>query len=349
MRSLKATAAGSVFFLAMAASALAKDDTVDSGNNIGEMLRRIIGDIWNPFFLLIALLAGLGGIWMMGKGLMKMVEAANDRGGKGYSPAIAFVIVGAMLIALPDAAGVGAMSVLGSARGGDTLSSAGLDYNDNGMSGSFLDSITGGLASAVTPENCLDSGAPAVCMAHNIAANAVPMGIMTIFSLVFLGGMVSFAYTLMDMAKNADGRDNSKGHLTRLVMAILLMNAPIAFGFITTTVFGSIDSPIGTDGLVTSSALLKYDGGSALEIVKTYSQLIAHGFTILSFFGVWAYVRGIFMIKGVAESGKQAGSYGMAAVYMIAGMLMANSKASVCVVMTTVGGPSMATGFCGIT
>jgi hypothetical protein len=125
-----------------------------------------------------------------------------------------------------------------------------------------------------------------------------------------------------------------------------LMNAPMAFQFMSTTVFGNSESTLSLTGLNASSGLLTYDSGSRIDIVIRYAALIGYSFTILAFFGAWAYIRGIYMVKGVAEAGRQAGSYGMAGVYMVAGILMANAKASTCVILKTTGGAAMAAGFC---
>lgn len=317
----------------------------DTSNTLGQKLVGLIENVWNPLFLLIAVLAAVGGIWMMAKGLMKLAEAANDRGGKGFAPGLIWIIVGTMLIALPDTAGMGMTTVFGSARGGGELSGAGLDYKD-GYSGNYFAPFTGGTVAPGDVTNCLGADDPAVCMARNIAVNAVPMGIMVLFSLVFLAGLAGFAMTLVEMAKNSDQPGQSKSHITRLVICILLMNAPIAFSFMSQTMFGNSNSTLTEFGLNSDSSLLKYTGGSSIDIVIRYSKLIGYAFTILAFFGAWAYIRGIFMVKSVAEAGRNAGSYGMAGVYMVAGILMANAKASTCVIMKTAGGAGLAAGFC---
>lgn len=319
----------------------------DTSNTLGEKLVGLIDNVWNPLFLLIAVVAAVGGIWMMAKGLMKLAEAANDRGGKGFAPGLIWVIVGAMLIALPDTAGMGMSTIFGSARGSGTLTGAGLDYKD-GITGDYFKAMTGGTVAAGDVANCLVADDPAVCMARNIAVNAVPMAIMVLFSLVFLAGLAGFAMTLVEMAKNSDQQGQSKSHVTRLVVSALLMNAPMAFSFMSQTMFGTSTSTLtGAFGnLDPDSSLLKYTSGSSIDIVKRYSALIGYCFTILAFFGAWAYVRGIFMVKGVAEAGRNAGSYGMAGVYMVAGILMANAKASTCVIMKTTGGAGLAAGFC---
>ena len=332
-------------FAAVPLVLLAGEARADTANTVGEKLVGLIENVWNPLFLLIAVAAAVCGLWMMAKGLLKLADTREHMNGKGIGPGLAWIVVGAMLIALPDTAGIGMTSVLGSARGGGALGGAGLDYND-GMSGDWLTAMTGGTVSPGSVENCVGSDEPAVCMARNIATNAVPMGIMVLFSLVFLAGLAGFAMTLVDMARNAEG-NQSKSFVTRLVIGALLMNAPIAFSFMSTTFFGSSQSTLSTVGhLNPSSGLLTYTTGSSIDIVVRYSKLIGYSFTILAFFGAWAYVRGIFMIKGVAEAGRNAGSYGMAGVYMVAGILMANAKWSTCIILKTAGGSGLAAGFC---
>lgn len=313
---------------------------------IGDRLSSIVTEVWNPFFLLIAVGVAVTGLFIFFRGMMKIVEAAQSGGRGGFGPGITHIVVAVFLIALPDAAGIGMTSVLGSARGGATLGSGALDYNDRGMSGSFLDAITGGLATVGEVDNCLVSEAPATCMAKNIAVNVIPMAVMMLFAMVFLVGLVAFASAIIDIAKASERGDNSRGHVTRIVTSVLLMNAPLFFTMLTTTLLNPNDSPITTTGLNVRSTMLSYPAGSTLEVVQRFTELIGHSFTILAFFGAWAFVRGIFMIKSVAEKGPQSGSYGMAAVYIVAGILLANSKFSACLILGTIGGAAMGAGFC---
>jgi len=317
-----------------------------SAQTIGDRLRSIVSEIWDPFFILVAIVSAVAGLFFLIKGFMKLVEAAQSGGRGGYGPGLVYIAVAAMLISLPDAAGVGMQSVLGAARGGATLGSAELDYNDTGMDGSFMGRIAGPLAAVGATENCLQSEQPATCMARNVARNVVPMAVMALFAIVFIVGLIAFAGAILDIARSSERGDQRGGHVTKIVTSILLMNSPLFFTQVTTTLLGNIDSPITEAGLNTSSPLLSYPAGSTLEVVQNYVELIGHSFTILAFFGAWAFVRGVFMIKGVAEAGRQAGSYGMAATYIIAGILMANSKFSTCLVLSSFGGDSMGAGFC---
>lgn len=310
----------------------------------------MIDDMWNPLFLLVAVCSGIGGLFMFARGLMKLSAASSQSAqsnSSSWGPGLVSLVIAAMLLALPDAAGMGMTSVLGAAKGGATLGSAGLDYNDNGMTGNFLDAITGGKAAVGGVENCLVSGTPAACMANNIATNVIPMAVMALFAMVFIFGLIIFAMTLIEIAKAQENPNQAgKGAITKLVTAVMLMNAPLAFGLATKTLMGT-DGTITATGLNTSSDFLKYPTGSSLEIVQKYTALIGHSFTILTFFGAWAFVRGIFMIKSLVEGRGNQGSFGMAGVYIVAGVLMANAKPSTCFILNTVGGQSMAAGFCG--
>lgn len=317
-----------------------------SAQTIGGQLQSIATEIWNPLFLLVAVGTALIGIFIFFRGLMKIVEAAQSGGKGGFGPGVTHIVVAAFLIALPDAAGIGMTSLLGSARGGGELGSASLDYSDNGMAGSFLDAITGGLASVGSVDNCLTAAAPATCMAKNIAMNIVPMAVMMIFAMVFIFGLIAFASAIVDIAKSSERGDQSKGHITRIITSILLMNAPLFFTLLTTTLLNPGDSPITVNGLNAGSSMLQYPNGSSLAVVQNFTEIIGHSFTILTFFGAWAFVRGIFMIKSVAERGGQQGSYGMAGTYIVAGILLANAKFSACLILGTIGGADMGAGFC---
>lgn len=323
------------------------DESAYGGPTIGGTLSRIISDSWNPVFILVVVLMAVTGIYFIARGLVKCVEAAQNNGRSGFGSAIAYLFAGAMLVALPDVAGIGMTSMFNYARGGGTLHSAELDYNDQGMDGSFLGSIAGNLVNPGGVRSCVGEGveAPATCIASNLSSNVVPMGIYAIFAIVFIVGLITFALAIIELAKATERGDQSKGKFTKLITSILLMNAPMFYTVISTTMLGSIDNPITVDGYQSGSELLKYPMNSNIQVVKNFSELIGHAFRILAFFGAWAFVRGIFMIKGVAE-GRQQGSYGMAMTYMIAGILMANSKFSACIILGTFGGSGMSAGFC---
>jgi hypothetical protein len=340
MKRISLLTAPAVLFAASPAFAVEKAATV------GDALRNMLLDIWNPILLLTVMCAGLGGLYLLVRGVMKFIETSQRGGGGGYGSALAHIALAAFLIALPQASGMGMNTIFGEARGGSTMMSGGLDYDDNGTTGDYLSSLMGGTAGVGTVDNCMSDATPAVCMSKNIAKNVIPMAVVMLFALSFLGGLAIAGTTIVQWAKSTDRSEQSKSNILKIVTAILLMNASVLFRLGTTTVMGQ-DTPISDLGhLTANSPLLSYPVNSSIEVVKQYSQLIGNCFTILVFFGAWAFVRGIFMVKGVAEGGRQAGSYGMAATYVIAGILMANAKFSTCLILATVGGADMGTGFC---
>ncbi len=319
---------------------------IEKASTVGDAIRNMLLDVWNPLLLLTVMCAGLGGIYLLIRGVLKFVETSQRGGGSGYGSGLAHIALAAFLIALPQASGMGMNTIFGEARGGGTLMSGGLDYDDNGMSGDYLQSLMGGTAGVGNVENCIGNSAPAVCMSKNIAQNVIPMAVMMLFALSFLGGLAIAAATIVQWAKSTDRSEQSKNNIMKIVTAILLMNASVLFRLATTTLMGQ-DAPISDLGhLTANSPLLSYPVNSSIEVVQHYSQLIGNAFTILVFFGAWAFIRGLFMIKAVAEAGRQGGSNGMAATYIIAGMLMANAKFSTCLILSTVGGFDMGAGFC---
>lgn len=318
----------------------------EPAGTVGDALRNMLLDVWNPLLLLIVMLSGVAGIYLLIRGVMKLVATAQGGGRDGYGSGLAHIALAAFLIALPQASGMGMNTIFGDARGGSTLSSGALDYDDNGVSGNYLSTLMGGTAGVGGVENCINSKTPAVCMSQNIAKNIVPSAVVMLFSLTFIGGLAIAGTTIVQWAKSTDRSEQSKSNILKIVTAILLMNASVLFRIATTTVMGQ-DTPISDLGhLEAGSPLLTYPVNSSIEVVKRYSELIGNSFTILVFFGAWAFVRGIFMLKAVAEAGRQGGSYGMAATYIIAGILMANSKYSTCLILGTVGGVDMGAGFC---
>lgn len=316
--------------------------------SVGNALSNLVNDVWNPVLLLITMGSGLAGIYLMIRGLVKISAAAHGGHGAGqvhYGPSLANIAFGAFLIALPQAAGIGITTIFGGS-GMSQIQSAGLDYNDSGVSGNYLSSLTGGLASVTAPSNCLGDSQPAVCMSKNIAVNVIPMATMALFAMTFLAGLAIMLSTILQWAKSMERHEHGRAFVTRIITSILLMNASVLFKLTTSSVMGQ-SSPITDLGhLDAGSSLLTYPVNSSIEIVQKYAQLIGNAFTILVFFGAWAFVRGVFMIKSVAEAGRQGGSYGMASTYIIAGILLANAKFSTCLILSTVGGLDMGNGFC---
>jgi len=313
---------------------------------LGDRLASIGGELWTPFVFLIACGSFLGGLALLGIGLMKLAKQHETRGGL-WESGLAHLLAAALLISLPDAAGVGLKTVYGTTAVGTTLGSAALDVGQDGAApgSNPMSGLVGNLATVGTVEDCLAKDAPAACMGANIARNAIPMAVWTLFAFATLAGLFQFASAIMDLVKGQQQGGPPKGLAVKFITAILLINSIGLYTLASKTVLGNEDNPIGEGGLNASSNMLTYSVEPAFEVLKKYAELIGHAFTILAFFGAWAFVRGVFMLRSAAE-GKGQGSFGMAMVYIVAGILLANAKYSTCVIMTTLGGAGMGDGFC---
>jgi len=245
-----------------------------------------------------------------------------------------------MLISLPDAAGVGMMSVFGQARNGADLGIAELDYNDGALpQGNFLTTIAGavgGLGTG-TPENCLGSGNPGPCIVKNLALHVAPVATFALFAMVFIAGLFIFASGLFQIARNSDGRPHDRGIAAKLLVGVLLMNAPLLFTLVTKTLLGTDDATVSAGGyLAAGSSMLSYSSSASAEVIRKYAEVIQYSLSILAFFGAFWFVRGIFMIKSTAE-GHSGGGYGKAMVHMVAGILLANAKFTSCAIAGSAG------------
>jgi hypothetical protein len=330
---------------ALIASVIATPDiALAQSNTIGDRLQSIGQELWGPLFLLIACASFAVGLYLLWTGLLKLSRQNETREGLWRS-GFAHILAAALLISLPDAAGIGLRTVFSQSTAASALSGVGLDF-ESGTGSNPMSSIAGNAASAAAPQNCMGQDAPATCMAKNIASNAIPMAVWTLFGITFLVGLITFSAAIIDITKSQGQQGLPKGWGVKIVTSVLLMNAATLFTFVSNTVLSSTDSPITAQGLNAGSSLLQYPSDSSIQIIQKYAEMIGYCFTILTFFGVWAFVRGIFLVKATAEGRSQQGSYGMGFVFIVAGILLANAKYSSCVILTTMGGSQMAQGFC---
>lgn len=331
-------------FSTAAVFAMAPGFAYAQSNTIGDRLQSIGQEVWGPLFFLIACASFAIGLYLMGAGLLKLTRQHESREGIWRS-GLAHIVAAALLISLPDAAGIGLRTVFNQSTAASALSGVGLDF-ESGTGSNPMQSIAGNAQGAAAPQNCMGQEAPATCMARNIAQNAIPMAVWTLFGITFLVGLITFSGAIIDITKSQGQQGLPKGWGAKIVTSVLLMNAATLFTFASNTVLSATDSPVTEQGLNSGSSLLQYPVDSSIAIVQKYAEMIGYCFTILTFFGVWAFVRGIFLVKATAEGRSNHGSYGMGFVFIVAGILLANAKYSACVILTTMGGSGMSQGFC---
>lgn len=321
----------------MTTTALAADEK-PKVMTIGGRVNDMIAENWNAVFLALAIICMVTGLFLLAKGLVALVATSSQR--EKPSAALSMILVGVLMISLPDVAGIGMQSLFGQVRGGSTLGSETLDYSDqpNGMNADVLSSLLGnGVPSIAAPENCLGSKMPAECISGNLAKGSIPALLFALYAMGFLAGFLILAGALLGLARSSQGQPTGQGYLAKIAIAMLLMNAPYFFQILTYTILGTSDTTVDISGSInTTSSLLKYDGATSIVALQQMSQLVGHLFTILAFFGAFAFVRGIFMLKAVAE-GKGKGSYGSALVFMASGVLLGNAKATAALFAGSVG------------
>lgn len=331
--------------------------------SVGGRLAGILTELWGPLLFLIVALAFVAGLWLFARGLVRLKDAAIDdsRGYRGtLGEGVLHLFAASLLVALPEAAGVGVSTITGLdfnlfgsydelahlTRTLDIGTGASGSVNLGEFETSKVNQLLSSIGAIMEPDNCYASDDPVNCMARNVARNAVPVSILALFAFMFLYGLATFGTSIMDLAKSQTGANRlvPQGWGAKFATSVLLMNGPFVFYATSSTLLGQ--SVILDTGLNAASSLLSYTvGGESNDFLQRYQKLIGYTLQILAFFGVWAFVRGLLMLKMTAE-GKSQTTYASGLVFMISGILLANAKASTCMVLYTAGGSGMTMGFC---
>lgn len=344
--------------LAPAATSLAATPAFAQNRTVGDMISAAMTDMVGPLLFVVSILCTLGGVFLYGKGLLRLKDAHQGQG--EMKQAFTNIVVATILVALPEAAGIGMMSIMGTSNiffstselqlAADALDGGAAAAKSQGLSGTLR-----GLASVASPENCIAAagaaggGGGVPCMAKNIALNVVPIGIIAVFAFVYVAGLWGFGSALFELARHSGERGGGAppGFWTKAVTAVLMLAAPPFFMAVSQSVTGS-SGPVGMSGLQSSSTLLTYEiGGSG--VLAQYSSMIGYLFHILALFGVVAFARGLFILKDAGERSQNA-TYSHGIVFMVAGILLANAKLSTCTILSTISGFGAAStvGFCSL-
>jgi hypothetical protein len=338
-----------------------------TGNSIGEKLQQALNSSSGPLFIAIAGLAWVAGLYLFFSGLHKLAQASEHGGrGEGASSGLVRLVMAIMLFALPDIAGIGMQSMFGvgienifGSAGELAQISQQLDLETGSGSGALsagdsqMRRAIGLAGTPETPRDCYASAEGITCMARNIAKNAIPMGIYAIYTICFLAGLAMFASCLWTASKSVGSGHQQglpPGFWTKAAVALLLINGPLLIMTFATTLQGQ-GGVLTIQGFDAGSNFLSYSFQQTQQTSNTsaqlqkFAELIGYVLVILAFFGVWAFFKGIFMVKASAE-GKSQGTMGGGFVFIVGGVLLANAKISTCTILYTFGGQGMTFGFC---
>jgi hypothetical protein len=306
--------------------------SVTAADGLGGLVYSAAQDIANPVGLLIIALAYLVGFWGMASGLMSLVKASNGDHHR-LAEGLLKIIGSAFLCALPDTCGVGLATFMSDGFYGGNLTTAFANH-------AVMDCTVSTGAAGIT------------CMAKNIGMNLVPVFTEACFVLMYVCGVTIVCtqiYKAMMSANERGGRGIPEGFVTKLSIGFLICNVPSLIERLETTLgYGSpMITATGAQGLGQSTppSLLAYtySGTNGLGILSTYQELLGWCFTILVMFGIIAICRGLLQLKDLTD-GKRGEGYGGAFTSIIFGCLLANGKASTCLIMTTMLGNGL--GFC---
>jgi hypothetical protein len=325
-----------------------------ASETIGAKIQFATNNMVGPLLFIVSLSCALGGVFLFAKGLLKLKDSHQDQ--NAFKSAFTSLVAATILIALPEAAGIGMNTVMGTQGmmfrtsemrlASDALDGAGAIGQSQSMSqGAVSLAEVGGVKPCIGSDG-MSTAVP--CMAENLAKNVVPIGIIAVFAFIYLWGLWGLGSSLFELARHSAerGGGSPQGFWLKALTSVLAMSMPTLFMAVSRTITGS-EGNITEIGLSKSSEWLTYSVTGA-NILQQYAQMITYTFHILALFGVIAFAKGLFILKGVGEQ-RQSATFSHGIVFMIAGVLLANAKLSTCTIMGTLSGFSAAAsvGFCG--
>jgi uncharacterized membrane protein HdeD (DUF308 family) len=305
-----------------------------TATTLGGLIGTATSSIWQPAWTLLLGLGFLVGLWLVATGLTRLRDVGSHQGNQGMMDGVLRIIGGALLVGLPDTVNAGIMT-----------------FYDN-VTGHPIDTANGTVHAV---SDCLNStssmgGSTLTCVAGNVAANLVPVFVEVSFALLYLVGAVMIVHSIYTLAtSHASGnRQQQKGWVIRIIIGVLICNVPYLMTAIEQTIGISNGTIMGTGFDQNNNDMLAYSyTGSGTSILAEYATLIGDLFIIMVMFGVVAVWRGIFFLRSYAEGNGRA-TLGQGLTHVIGGVVLANIKFAVCLLMNTFLGMAAgaAMGFC---
>lgn len=285
---------------------------------------------------LIILVLGLTfiiGISFIGKGLLKLKEAADTNGTQvKYTEGFYRLAAGAFLVSIVSTLFMG-------------WASLGNPYFDRGVWAT---------KTMVKPGErfAMGDGQTLVGMAANFAIDAAGPLSTLVLALSVIIGIILVASALVSFAKldSNGGRESFGPVAMRFFVGILLTNSywalsvvSASFGFDNpfTWVGGSNFSELGEQA---RKSIFNYNPSEEEGFMGRARSVMHIAFMGLVPFGLIAFIRGLLEFKNAAEATRQA-SFGTGCVYLLAGVALVNGEKFACTVGNTFMGSGLAS-FC---
>lgn len=304
----------------------------ETTNTIGQVVHNAGSDIFNPIAIFLSGLSYMLAIYMAGNGLWYLKQASSENNNhhrRTSFQGLSRILGAGALGALPDTLNVGV---------GTFFSNIGTSSVNLGEAGS--------VSSCMTTEGTTNA---LTCVAENIGKNIVPVTIQVLFMGMFLVGVCIIMKQIYSLSVHQEGGGRNGGLGTifsKIMVGIICCNVP-AFFYAFEGTFGVSNSIITESGanVNTSSvpSILSYTPSANVEILQSFSELISWCFVFLVLVGVLSFIRGVAILYSHSEqSGRN--SLTSAYVHMIAGILLANGKFTMCFLLSSFIGDGL--GFC---
>lgn len=299
-------------------------------NTIGDVVYHAGNDIFNPIAIFLSGFAYLLAIYMAGNGLWYLKKASNENNNGRFTPIQGLMrILGAgALAALPDTLNVG----------------IGTFFSNLGTSTVNL-SNAGTVSSCMTTEGTTNA---LTCVAENIGKNIVPVTIQALFMGMFLVGACIIIKQLYTLSVHQEGARVTLGStFSKIMVGIICCNVP-AFFYAFEGTFGVTNSIVTNSGAGVNTtnipSILSYTPSANVQVLQSFSELISWCFVFLVLVGVLSFIRGVSILYSHSNGGGGHSSLTSAYVHMIAGILLANGKFTMCFILSSFIGDGL--GFC---
>jgi hypothetical protein len=259
----------------------------------------------------IFLLFALGGVYLIVFGIMALVEASTKGGNNTVAGAWSKIVMGCLLFVLS--------SIL--VTSSETIFGAGVSVGSLGTEASSSGTTTCSASSASS------SGGLTACAFQNLKA-MVPGSIHLAFVIAFVAGVIFIGNAFWEMAHEWNSqRNNRRVHWGKIIFGTVLANIPWAVNAIELTL-GISSGVVATTGFSADSSYLAYAPPSTSvinDLGGNISGLISSSLNIFAFFGVVAFIRGVFvLIKLTDIQGARDASVWKAGAFMLGGTCLMN-------------------------
>lgn len=319
-----------ILFLLMMGISLSIPAYASSSNTIGDVVYDAGNDLFSPLAIMLSGIAYMLSIWMAGNGLWYLKRAGdeNDNGRHTIAQGMFRIFGAGALGALPDTLNVGIGTFFANMSNTNVVS----------------------LSSAGSVSSCMsDSGSTnaLTCVAENVGRNIVPVSIQVIFIGMFLVGACIIMKEVYGLATHQEGGRKTLGSMSMKILVGIICCNVSAFFYAFENTFGISNSIITNSGAGVSTSsvpsMLSYTPSSSVAVLESFSTLISWCFVFLVLVGVLSFVRGVAILYSHSE-GQSRSSLTSAYVHMIAGILLANGKYTMCFMLSSFIGDGL--GFC---